>query len=447
MADEADSSDDKLHTKVYVPGFSTGITVGENDVWAASLDWYMNNVYTGTYQLEYEPGYYAPFEGVMRIPIIYYPKDNTTGANYGWAYEYFLYNGYDNPFVDALTTTAYEVVNNDDGSSEVYVEYTHARQKADNIKAIVTNLSVAEAVGYIEANASDIIPISCKGQASGAFAVHTELTGSLSVVAVLFDADGNILGSSSDEVVIKDLNPSEWSYVGKATFEDGWITVLNNGNPFVAADHPWQVDLYQSVVDPTLYCLDKPWSSDYGWPYARANDTTHHAEQSTLKFRIVDGHVIVEPQASGFANGTMTFSVANSEGYRAANNPQASLDDVLSYMAEDDIQQSVLTDNTVYIPFPLVDIGRGQFQIWASEPQPARIYFPAEAAGALAGPAKTARTAATAASRSALSLKAPEVVNPVVRLPAAPASRKATSPSKPQAQPFILPSLTLQPLR
>lgn len=448
IADDAYKADEKLRIKVYVPGFSTGITVGENDVWGASVDWYMENVYSGSGQIDYEPGYYAPFEGVMRIPMIYYPKDDTSGVSYGGvADEYFVYNGFDNPFVDALTATAYQVVDNGDGSSEVYVEYTQARQKADNIKAIVTNLSVAEAVGYIEANASDIIPISCKGQASGAFVVHTELTGSLNVVAVLFDADGNILGSSSDEVVIKDLNPSEWSYVGKATFEDGWITVLNNGNPFVAADHPWQVDLYQSVVDPTLYCLDKPWSSDYGWPYARANDTTHHAEQSTLKFRIVDGHVIVEPQASGFANGTMTFTVANYEGYLAANNPQASLDDVLSYMAEDDIQQSVITDNTVYIPFPLVDIGRGQFQIWASEPQPARIYFPAEAAGALAGPAKTARTAATAASRSALSLKAPEVVNPVVRLPAAPASRKATSPSKPQAQPFILPSLTLQPLR
>lgn len=408
----------------------------------------MENVYSGSGQIDYEPGYYAPFEGVMRIPMIYYPKDDTSGVSYGGvADEYFVYNGFDNPFVDALTATAYQVVDNGDGSSEVYVEYTQARQKADNIRAIVTDMSVGNAIDYIETNAADIIPISCKGQASGAFAVHTELTGSLNVVAVLFDADGNILGTSSDEVVIKDLNPSEWSYIGKATFEDGWITVLNNGNPFVAADHPWQVDLYQSVVDPTLYCLDKPWSSDYGWPYARANDTMHHAEQLTLKFRIVDGHVIVEPQASGFANGTMKFTVANYEGYIAADNPQASLDDILSYMDENGIQQSTITDNTVYIPIPLVDIGSGQFQRWASEPQPARIYFPAEAAGALAGPAKTARTAATAASRSALSLKAPEVVNPVVLLPAAPASRKATSPSKPQAQPFILPSLTLQPLR
>lgn len=448
IADDAYNADEKLRIKVYVPGFSTGITVGENDVWGASVDWYMENVYSGSGQIDYEPGYYAPFEGVMRIPMIYYPKDDTSGVSYGGvADEYFVYNGFDNPFVDALTATAYQVVDNGDGSSEVYVEYTQARQKADNIRAIVTDMSVGNAIDYIETNAADIIPISCKGQASGAFAVHTELTGSLNVVAVLFDADGNILGSSSDEVVIKDLNPSEWSYIGKATFEDGWITVLNNGNPFVAADHPWQVDLYQSVVDPTLYCLDKPWSSDYGWPYARANDTTHHAEQLTLKFRIVDGHVIVEPQASGFANGTMKFTVANYEGYIAADNPQASLDDILSYMDENGIQQSTITDNTVYIPIPLVDIGSGQFQRWASEPQPARIYFPAEAAGALAGPAKTARTAATAASRSALSLKAPEVVNPVVLLPAAPASRKATSPSKPQAQPFILPSLTLQPLR
>lgn len=447
VTDDAYNSDEKHHIKVYVPGFSTGLNASDGEIWAASLDWYMENVYTGTTQVDYEPGYYAPFEGVMRIPMIYYPKDNTTGANYGWGYEYFLYNGYDNPFVDALTATAYQVVDNGDGSSEVYVEYSQTRQNADNIKAIVTNMSVAEAVGYIENNASDIIPISCKGQASGAFAIHTELTGNLNVVAVLFDAEGRTLGCASDEVVIKDLKPSEWNYVGKATFEDGWITVLNNGSPLVAADHTWQVDLYQSVGDPTLYCLDRPWSSQHDWPYAGANDTRGLAEQSTLKFRIVDGHVIVEPQASGFANGTMKFIVANYEGYLAAYNPQASLDDILSYMDENGIQQSVITENTVYIPIPLVDIGRGQFQIWASEPQPVRIYFPAEAAGALAGPAKTARTAATAASRSALSLKAPEVVNPVVLLPAAPASRKATSPSKPQAQASILPSLTLQPLR
>lgn len=143
----------------------------------------------------------------------------------------------------------------------------------------------------------------------------------------------------------------------------------------------------------------------------------------------------------------MKFTVANYEGYLAADNPQASFDDILSYMDENGIQQSTITDNTVYIPIPLVDIGRGQFQIWASEPQPARIYFPAEAAGALAGPAKTVRTAATAASRSALSFKAPEVVNSIALFSATPASRNAFSHSKPQAQPFILPSLTLKPLR
>lgn len=450
IADDAYNADEKHRIKVYVPGFSTGITIGENEVWGASLDWYMENVYTGTSQVEYEPGYYAPFEGVMRMPMIYYPKDDTSGASYGGvADEYFVYNGFDNPFVDALTATAYQVVDNGDGSSEVYVEYTQTRQKADNIKAIVTNLSVAEAVGYIEANASDIIPISCKGQASGAFAVHTELVGNLNVVAVLFDADGNILGASSDEVVIKDLNPSEWSYVGKATFEDGWITARlqtpSMDAPLVAADNAWQVDLYQSVGDPTLYCLDKPWSSEHGWPFAEYNSAANVADQSTLKFRIVDGHVVIEPQAVGFENGSMNVTVANYEGYLVANNPQATLDEILNFLAENSIELSLFTDNTVNIPVTLIETGNGQFSM--SSAQPVRIHFPAEAAGALAGPAKTVRTAATAASRSALSFKAPEVVNPVVLLPAAPASKNVSSPSKPKAQALILPSLTLKPLR
>ena len=106
VADEDYNSDEKLRIKVYVPGFSTSVISGENEIWAASLDWYMKNVYTGTSELEYETGYYAPSDGVMRIPMIYYPKDNTTGANYGWGYEYFLYNGYDNPFVDTLIPPA-----------------------------------------------------------------------------------------------------------------------------------------------------------------------------------------------------------------------------------------------------------------------------------------------------------------------------------------------------
>lgn len=107
VADEDYNSDEKDRIKVYVPGFSTGIVSGENEVWGASVDWYMENVYTGSGQIDYEPGYYAPSDGVMRIPMIYYPKDDTSGVSYGGvADEYFVYNGFDNPFVEALNPPA-----------------------------------------------------------------------------------------------------------------------------------------------------------------------------------------------------------------------------------------------------------------------------------------------------------------------------------------------------
>lgn len=455
VADDAYNADEKHRIKVYVPGCSTGLTGSDgSEIWMASLDWYMENVYTGTSQIDYEPGYYAPFEGVMRMPMIYYPKGNTTGSHYALGDEYFVFDGFDNPFVDALTATAYHVANNGDGSSEVYVEYSQTRQKADNIRAIVTDMSVSDAVGYIETNASDIIPISCVGQQSGYFAIHTELAGRLNMVAVLFDAEGHALGYASDEVVVKDLNPSEWKYVGKATFEDGWITARlqtpSMDAPLVAADNAWQVDLYQSVGDPTLYSIDRPWSYQNGWPYAGANDTSDQAEQSVLQFRIVDGHVIVEPQGSGFTNGSMKITVANYEGYLVANNPQATLDEILNFLAENSIEHSLFSDNIVNIPVTLIETGSGQFTM--SSAQPVRIHFPAEAANTIAAPAKsvartTAEPVATTSGRTAAPFRTTAVVNSsVIRLaPSAP--KVAPAPSTPRATALALPSLPLKPLR
>lgn len=360
---------------VYIPETEMTTDAGDgNTLCVATTDWFSENIR----QIPTEPSYYSPENGVMKLHVIYYPKE-IPGRYYIVGNEYFVHEGpeFDKPYVAPITTKVTEIADKGDGTKDVIVEYTQARHKADNIKAIVTELSVESAVDYIVENSGQITPVSCNNSREGSFILNTSLSGDLRVVSVLFDTDGNVIGSASDNLYIKDFSPDKWTYLGQTLFEDGWIAgVLEEGAPAAAADNSWNVDLYQSRTDPTLYAIDKPWSKQTACPYAEQNTTGALADMALIQFHIYDGYVFVTPQRSGFTPSPINkeLIISNIEGEMLAEYPDASIQDIIDAMANSQYAQSTFANNIVAILCPTIWIGSDLY----SAKQPCRIHFPAE---------------------------------------------------------------------
>lgn len=176
---------------VYIPETEMTTDVGDgNTLCVATTDWFSENIR----QIPTEPSYYSPENGVMKLHVIYYPKE-IPGRYYIVGNEYFVHEGpeFDKPYVAPITTKVTEIADKGDGTKDVIVKYTQARHKADNIKSIVTELSVESAVDYIVENSGQITPVSCNNSREGSFILNTSLSGDLRVVSVLFDTDGNVI--------------------------------------------------------------------------------------------------------------------------------------------------------------------------------------------------------------------------------------------------------------
>ena len=368
IADDIYKKDADGNIPVYIRETPTGYTEtlkGDTlDICVAS-----QHIFREAHGQQYENhSYYSPEKGLFCLDNAYYLKDTTLW--FGASYEYFILDGFDNPFVAGITPVINNSVTDDNGTTTVDVSFKVNAKSGLYCKAIITDKSAEEAVSYIVDNASGLPTYYCNDNPRAT--LTTDMAGELNLVTVLFDAHDKAIANGCTSFRVKDL--SEWTYLGKAEFLDGWIGVGLRYSPT-----PYQVDLYKSTNDSTLYALDKPWGVE-GCPVLSKNQTPGKANV-LIQFNIYDGPVFVKPQKSGFSlEDYGELSVGNYEGCLLEKNPDVSLQAIYDYITSKGKGLSVFSDGIVEIPLPFFGFNDDFGYSWGNV-EPVTIVFPEGVAG------------------------------------------------------------------
>lgn len=387
--------------KVYMPETSTGLSSGGKEVFIASTEWFCENY--GVEGLETAPSYYSPEKGCVQLHNIAYTNSDGLGM-ISMGYDYFAFDGCDRLWIDAIELSVSGVEPKADGTTDITVSYAVNRNNGSYLKAVACDMNADKAKQYLTEIAGNLAPINCGRE--GSFVINTNLTGTVSIAAQLHDPSGKVLGVSTSVCLVKRINPSEWTYLGQALFEDGWIIpAFSDGNgPLQAADNTWNVDLYRSTEDPTLYAIDMPWSDKTSCPIASSNESAD-ADLAFVKFNIYDGHVVVKTQYSGFACAGSPVAIGNCEGNLAESNPGVEMQVIYDALTSQGVPHSVFTDNTVVIAEPLVGLGMELQGYWSDQYQAVKIHFPTDASTADSAakkmPARSVSAASSGIKRSA----------------------------------------------
>lgn len=390
ICDDIHYIDDEGRNRVYIPETIARISRDygsdkTDTIYVASVDWWAKTYFDpSSYNAEKLPHSYYSSEGKSFIlNTIYYPAYGKGQYYYSMDNtEYFIKQGEEPSFKPAIEIINPVCYTDMDDHSILTGSIETNRFAAAYAKIIVTDLSAESGVKFIVGNSSSIPSIKIDKSDNEfyfekAYKLQTDLRGDLNIVAVLFDEQGQVLGSDSHAFTV----PGEdWNKLGQAQFVDGWIAPAYG---YGQEEAQWKVDLFQSKNDSTLYMINHPWGKeqDNVLNADNRNLTPNLASAAKLVFHIYDGHVFVAPQSSGVTMseyGSEPFIVGNYEGYLQSQNPSLSIEEIVKAVENHNPELSVFEEGSVIIPEPLFAMD-GEFGYRWRNGFPSKIVFPGNA--------------------------------------------------------------------
>lgn len=297
LIDMADNNtyDSTGHIVVTVPKNNTDYVYGSyGNVQITDVYTYLEN------DNYYNDSYFIPALGEFHLNNVYYVEKGYLGFDY----EVFKIDGYPDltlidkgkSAVDGINTQTIEV----SISNVAYVKY--GVFNADLYTAGIAAAELGKDADAARLTDTTILTFNNEGNNL--------------LVAIAYDSDDNIIETESMHfILLKAVDLSQWSYVGKSTLVDGWLTPLYSfdGETLSAADNPWQVDTYVSLDNPGIVGLYNPYLAD-GCPIKDSNSDKTNDVMIAIDLS-TDGFVMIKPQNSGFVDATHgMFKIFNNEG-------------------------------------------------------------------------------------------------------------------------------------